>query len=265
LKFLSVDYDLALELVQCCIQTYKQWENDGKFMVPANYSLVCGFKACAIIEMEWFGYVIENENSLIIAFRGTKSDLDWIADLKVEQELFPFAMNSGSVHSGFLSIYKSCREGLLDIVKERAANKKVYITGHSLGGSLATLFGFELAMTNLCTPNVYSFGAPKVGNKGFKEKYDEFVRRSIRFVNIYDVVPLSPPFKVEIKPLNLNLEYLHVQQAITFAINKGSISKSHNIMTYVDGVNKMKLKYDYTPTFTFKYRDEEEQLTEQTK
>lgn len=264
MKFLSVDYDIALELVQCCIQTYKQWENKGEFMVPANYTLVSGFKACAIIEMEWFGYVIENENSLIIAFRGTKSDLDWLADLKIEQNLFPYAMDSGSVHSGFLSIYQSCREVLLEIVKERSAGKKVYITGHSLGGSLATLLGFELAITNICNPNVYSFGAPKVGNNGFKEKYDEFVRNSIRFVNIYDVVPLSPPFKVELKPLNLYLEYAHVQQAVTFALNKGSITKSHNVMTYLDGVNKMKVKYDYTPTFTFKFRDEDAVLKEQT-
>ena len=90
-------------------------------------------------------------------------------------------MNGGSVHSGFLSIYQSCREMLLAIVKEKALTKKIFITGHSLGGSLATLLGYEIAMTGICNPNVYSFGSPKVGNIKFKENYDENVRHSLRF------------------------------------------------------------------------------------
>lgn len=257
LKFLSVDYDLALELLECCLQTYRQWETNGSFMIPANYSLVGAFKACVIIELEWFGFIIENDTSIIVAFRGTKSDLDWLADFKIDQELFPYGMNSGSVHSGFLSIYQSCREELLTIIKEKAKTKKIFITGHSLGGSLATLLGYELAISDICNPNIYTFGAPKVGNKAFKERYDKSVRQSVRFANIYDVVPLSPPFKVEVKPLNISLEYVQVQHPITFALNKGSITKSHQLATYIEGVNKMKLQYDYTPTITFKLRSEE--------
>jgi triacylglycerol lipase len=253
---------MAIELLLFCEQAYKQWENDGKFMIPANYSLVSTIKACVIIELEWFGFIVENEDSLIIAFRGTKSDLDWLADIKIEQVLFPYAMDGGSVHSGFLSIYKSCREMIIEIVKEKIATKKIFLTGHSLGGSLATLLGYDLAMNGVCNPNVYTFGAPKVGNLKFKEQYDEHVRQSIRFANLYDIVPLSPPFKVEVKPLNLHLEYAQVQKTITFAINKGSIKKSHHLTTYFEGVKKMKLKYDYTPTFTFKLRDVEEVVEE---
>jgi len=263
LKFPSIDYDISLELLECCMETYRQWESDGQFMIPANYSLVSTIKACAIVELEWFGFIIENETSVIIAFRGTKSDLDWLADLKIEQELFPFAMNGGSVHSGFLSIYKSCREMIIDSVKQRAPTKKIFITGHSLGGSLATLLAFELASSEICNPNIYTFGSPKVGNIKFKEKYDEIVRQSIRFVNLYDVVPLLPPFKVDVKPINIHLEYVQVQNAITFAVNKSSISKSHHITTYLEGVNKMKKQYDYTPTFTYKLREEDEMLEEQ--
>lgn len=257
MKFLSVDYDKALDLLLCCEQAYVQFDNDGKFMIPATYSLVDTIKACAIVEQEWFGYIIENEDSLIIVFRGTKSDLDWLADLKIDQDLFPFVMDGGSVHSGFLSIYQSCREMLLAIVKEKALSKKIFITGHSLGGSLATLLGYELAMTGICNPNVYTFGSPKVGNIKFKEKYDEFVRHSMRFVNLYDIVPLSPPFKVEVKPLNIFLEYVQVKHGITFSLNKGSIAKSHHLSAYIEGVKEMKEKYDYTPTFTYKLREDE--------
>ena len=255
MKFLSVDYDKALELLLCIEQAYAQFDNDGKFMIPASYSLVDTIKACAISQLEWFGYIIENDESVIIVFRGTKSDLDWLADLKIDQDLFPYVMNGGSVHSGFLSIYQSCREMLLAIVKEKALSKKIFITGHSLGGSLATLLGYEIAMKGICNPNVYSFGSPKVGNIKFKENYDENVRHSLRFVNLYDMVPLSPPFKVEVKPLNIYLEYVQVKHPITFALNKGSIRGSHDLSTYIEGVKKMKLDYDYTPTFTYKMRE----------
>ena len=132
-----------------------------------------------------------------------------------------------------------------------------------MGGSLAILLGYELAISEICNPNIYTFGSPKVGNIKFKERYNEVVRQSIRFVNLYDVVPLLPPFKVEISPININLEYVQVQNAITFAVNKGSISKSHHLTTYLKGVIKMKQQYDYTPTFTYKLRDEDEILEEQ--
>ncbi|MEH7349070.1 lipase family protein [Gottfriedia acidiceleris] len=257
MKFLSVDYDKALELLLCIEQAYAQFDNDGKFMIPASYSLVDTIKACVISELEWFGYIIENDESVIIVFRGTKSDLDWLADLKIDQDLFPYVMNGGSVHSGFLSIYQSCREMLLEIVKEKALSKKIFITGHSLGGSLATLLGYEIAMTGICNPNVYSFGSPKVGNIKFKENYDENVRHSLRFVNLYDMVPLSPPFKVEVKPLNIYLEYVQVKHPITFSLNKGSIKNSHHLSTYIEGVKKMQSDYDYTPTFTYKLREAE--------
>ncbi|WP_286138566.1 lipase family protein [Bacillus sp. AFS055030] len=257
LKFLSVDYDKALELLLCIEQAYAQYDNDGKFMVPSKYSLVDTIKARAIRELEWFGYIIENDVSVIIVFRGTMSDLDWLADLKIDQDLFPYVRNGGNVHSGFLSIYQSCREMLLAIVKEKALSKKIFIAGHSLGGSLATLLGYEITMTGICNPNVYSFGSPKVGNTKFKESYDENVRHSLRFVNLYDMIPLSPPFKIELKPLKIYLEYVQVKQPITFALNKGSIRSSHDLSTYIEGVKKMQSDFDYTPTFTYKLRENE--------
>jgi triacylglycerol lipase len=232
-------------------------ESDGIFTIPSNFSLIKAFKACVIAEQEWFGFVIANDQYVYVAFRGTKTELDWLADFKFDQEIFPFADGCGSVHSGFLSIYRSCREELLSIVKELALGRKIFITGHSLGGTLATLFGFELAISGICTPNIYTFGSPKVGNSLFKQKYEENVRQSIRFVNLYDMVPLAPPFKIEVKPLNIYLEYVQVHHAITFAKNNGTVQKSHHINTYIEGVEKMKKDFDYTPTFTIKFRNEE--------
>jgi hypothetical protein len=54
----------------------------------------------------------------------------------------------------------------------------VYITGHSLGGALATLFAVELSSKlaksgGQTQITMYNFGSPRVGNKQFADMYNE--------------------------------------------------------------------------------------------
>ncbi|RVW38708.1 hypothetical protein CK203_077483 [Vitis vinifera] len=56
----------------------------------------------------------------------------------------------------------------------------VYVTGHSLGGALATLLALELSSSQLAKRGVisvtmYNFGSPRVGNKRFAEVYNEVI------------------------------------------------------------------------------------------
>jgi triacylglycerol lipase len=43
---------------------------------------------------------------------------------------------------------------------------------------------------------MYSFGAPRAGNKAFAERYNEAVRDSWRLTNTRDVVPSVPRYAV---------------------------------------------------------------------
>ena len=80
-----------------------------------------------------------------------------------------------NVHAGFQRVYMSVREDLLALVEAvlTKRRRKLRITGHSLGGALATLFALD-AVTSLASPRdvcVTTFGSPRVGNRAFAALY----------------------------------------------------------------------------------------------
>nr|GEW90580.1 C2 calcium-dependent membrane targeting [Tanacetum cinerariifolium] len=73
----------------------------------------------------------------------------------------------------------------------------VFVTGHSLGGALATLLALELSSSQLAkrgaiSVTMYNFGSPRVGNKLFAQVYNEKVKDSWRVVNHRDIIPSVP-------------------------------------------------------------------------
>ncbi|KAJ9555628.1 hypothetical protein OSB04_010242 [Centaurea solstitialis] len=112
------------------------------------------------------------------------------------------------VHSGFLSAYDSVRTRIISLIKtaiayqddgaaDQASKWHVYVTGHSLGGALATLLALELSSSQLAkrggiSVTMYNFGSPRVGNKKFAEVYNEKVKDSWRVVNHRDIIPSIP-------------------------------------------------------------------------
>jgi len=103
-------------------------------------------------------------------------------------------------HIGFCIAYASCREqltrtlrALLPKDEEELKEWTVCSTGHSLGGSLSTLFAVDVAVR---IPQLqvimYNFGAPKVGDDEFVRRYNELVPNSFRIVNDADVIVRLP-------------------------------------------------------------------------
>ncbi|KAJ8763901.1 hypothetical protein K2173_003683 [Erythroxylum novogranatense] len=167
---------------------------------------------------------------LVIAFRGTEQ-AKW-KDLRTDLMLVPAGLNPEriggdfkqevQVHTGFLSAYDSVRIRIISIIKlsigykddvpEPRVKWHVYVTGHSLGGALATLLALELASSQLAKcgairVTMYNFGSPRVGNKRFAEVYNQKVKDSWRIVNHRDIIPTVPRL----------MGYCHVAQPVYLA------------------------------------------------
>ncbi|KAH7291054.1 hypothetical protein KP509_30G074700 [Ceratopteris richardii] len=110
---------------------------------------------------------------LVIAFRGTEQ-VKW-KDLRTDLMLLPVSIGN----------------------PDDKCPWQVYVTGHSLGGALATLAALELSTTKMSSQqliniSMYNFGSPRVGNKKFADRYNEIVKDSWRVVNHLDIIPNVP-------------------------------------------------------------------------
>jgi triacylglycerol lipase len=71
---------------------------------------------------------------------------------------------------------------------------EIIVTGHSLGGALATVFApwlhYQLSSTAKTTNiKVYTFAAPTAGNQAFANMYNSKFSQSFRYHNDIDVIP----------------------------------------------------------------------------
>uniref|UniRef100_A0A7N0T7Y3 Fungal lipase-type domain-containing protein n=1 Tax=Kalanchoe fedtschenkoi TaxID=63787 RepID=A0A7N0T7Y3_KALFE len=198
-----------------------------------------------------------NRKRLVVAFRGTEQ-AKW-KDLVTDLMLVPTGLNPEriggdfnqevQVHSGFLGAYDSVRTRLISLVKlsigfndnaEQEHSWKVYVTGHSLGGALATLLALELSSSQLAkrgaiSVTMYNFGSPRVGNRRFAEVYNERVKDSWRVVNHRDIIPTVPRL----------MGYCHVAQPVYLAT--GGLKNSMENAELLEDGYQIDVAGEYTP------------------
>ena len=153
------------------------------------------------------GFMLTNEEMLLVAFAGTQNSanlLDVASDLTIALVPAPSAWGTGIyMHAGFMRAADAkLQDGttlhekvLAAAVDAQAAGKKIWVTGHSLGGVLAMLVAYRLSHVNdVDIQGVVTFGAPRAGNTGWVEAFEgEFGDRAQRWVNFKDPIPTFPP------------------------------------------------------------------------
>jgi triacylglycerol lipase len=133
-------------------------------------------------------YLLRTDTELIVVFRGTEPTKlnDILADLKFRMEYLP---GWGMTHRGFKSALELVYPKLLARIVELRSHHQVIFTGHSLGAALATLC---MARFGDPSASLYTFGSPRVGDRGFSECWRCQMTNCFRFRHHNDVVSRNP-------------------------------------------------------------------------
>ncbi|KAF2666673.1 alpha/beta-hydrolase [Microthyrium microscopicum] len=141
------------------------------------------------------GFVaVDNTNKLVvISFRGTDSDQNIITDTnltRVNADLCPNCL----VHQGFWESWIEARDNItasLNDTKKSNPTYEVIVTGHSLGGAIATLCAAEIRKGGM-KASLYTFGSPRLGDTHLST-FITAQGSNYRLTHANDIVPNLPP------------------------------------------------------------------------
>ena len=147
-----------------------------------------GMGGCKFLEAdETQCFIASTPEVVLISFRGTESVGDWLADLDLLSRSRPY----GIVHRGFLNAFLGVQSQLREELSH-LPGRPLLLTGHSLGGALATVAAAEW-QGQFPIAWIYTYGQPAVGKGQFVSFMQQFGVSFMRFVNEDDIVPQVPP------------------------------------------------------------------------
>jgi triacylglycerol lipase len=139
--------------------------------------------------------VVKHEDYIVASFRGTDEIGDWLDNLNAVSVAGPLA----GVHNGFykalMDVWPDMKRAIRNFRRtgEGIPDRPLWLTGHSLGGALATLAAATLIEADEPFYGGYTFGAPRVGDRDFARIFNNEARnRFFRFQNNSDIVTRVP-------------------------------------------------------------------------
>ena len=161
--------------------------------------------------------------TVVVAFRGTESWKDWMINLLRTRSQFPM-IPGAMVHTGFQLQHDALFDKIVaQLMLYHTLVPGILVTGHSLGGALATLFAATIAR-RMSTVNVvcFVFGSPRVGNRKFVKGLKRIQNLSIVRINsAYDIIPCVPW-----------MGYTHTAEVLTLSVKNTrwyQVRKRHSI------------------------------------
>jgi triacylglycerol lipase len=131
-----------------------------------------------------------------IGFRGTQEFRDWAVDANVGLAT-PNWDGNVTVHAGFNNSVQALYDKVLPLAKNVVTNgRTLFLSGHSLGGSMAHIAAYRLHLDGASPHSVYTFGALRAGTSTFASRYNSrLAAKTHDFVNKTDpaqCVPSNP-------------------------------------------------------------------------
>jgi triacylglycerol lipase len=180
-------------------------------------------------------YVGSDAKNIVVAFRGTEdpTSLDGLKDTLLTDALnllmvpegrlgtdFAAAGVGARFHQGFIRALALVWDPLLAEVEARLkeSDRLLWITGHSLGGALALLSSWLFMRKMIEVHQVYTFGAPMVGNTKALAAFDkELAGKVFRYCNEKDPIPMLPSLSL------MANEYGHCQKMMGLTTTAGTL------------------------------------------
>lgn len=188
--------------------------------MPPGYTLVRTIQMSDFIgptaSRVFYGYVAVGGDppGAVVALRGTATAVEWWDDLHWNLVPFTRVSSGGKVAQGFNDIYNTfgtsapADQGSMPASTTFAADVAdaaaqglaldldpalpIVVSGHSLGGALATLLVADLAANTPLKPQAWTFASPRVGDATFAARYGGLSSVSWRIYNQVDVITYLP-------------------------------------------------------------------------
>lgn len=169
-------------------------------------------------ETDTHALVIDGVDRIVVAFKGTTSKRNLQTSMKIYHErlanvvpthidevdeyerlsiLFGGAYDAAKIHKGFACAYASVAKRVMRRIKALLDehSRPVFLTGHSLGGALATICSLDVWVKLRISRRqifVSTFGSPRVGNNAFMRIYNSVIALHWRIVIDPDMVAKLP-------------------------------------------------------------------------
>jgi len=269
------DLEIALELGQLINNAYQQYEqrdNDSHLWTwhPDGYTIITTFEFKQNQDTVPFGFVAEKNGNAYVIFRGTRTASEWTDNAEINQTESRYIPDWGEskTTAGFNDIYSELSEKIISDLNKISPQKKIFVSGHSLGGALATLCIADiLAKTNFQSTDLelYTFASPRTGNIEFATEFSSRKIDSWRIFNTEDIVPYLPFATLNLntkafgfqklgeklvanileKVFNLpesimgsDLTFQHIGIPIAITFQLGNIPDNHNLDKYLENLSK---------------------------
>ncbi len=196
--------------------------------------------------------VAESDDVVVVSFRGSEPTVltDWLTDLDFFREAMGPGGVQGRVHGGFYRAEAIIHDQIMDWLKGVTGVKPMYVTGHSLGAALGTVFAArymadydrfvnrkqnDIDFTDLWTmpyfQGMYNYGSPRVGDSNFVTIFEFLVNRA-------KIMPFETADGSMIKPAGYVARFVADQDIVTRVPGSGEFKHIRNLK-YLDSAGRL--------------------------
>ncbi len=165
----------------------------------------------------------KQEKLVTVVFRNSRRLTDWVHNLQWSFKKSSHVNYEGNLHEGYSAILVTCKDEIDELLKTIIKNNninndyKILITGHSLGGAMATLLATYIADHTFYTQyftkknlHLVTFAAPYVGTKCNQFDFQSWLAQRIGYLKCFERSTDIAPFFTQISQLKLRKKSWHI-------------------------------------------------------